>query len=81
LKPERRRAQVDDLMRRYGASLTRAGVVMHISRSVYRYESCARESSLLKMRIKEITDVRVHYGYRQVHMMLRRESFVDNHML
>ncbi len=26
------------------------------------------------MRIKEITDTRVHYGYRRVHVMLRREG-------
>jgi len=27
-----------------------------------------------QMRIKEITDTRVHYGYRRVHVMLRREG-------
>jgi len=32
----------------------------------------------LKMRIKEITDTRVHYGYRRVHVMLRREGHADN---
>lgn len=31
------------------------------------------------MRIKEITDTRVHYGYRRVHVMLRREGHEDNH--
>ena len=30
------------------------------------------------MRIKEITDTRVHYGYRRVHVMLRREGHADN---
>lgn len=30
------------------------------------------------MRIKEITDTRVHYGYRRVHVMLRREGHQDN---
>ncbi len=30
------------------------------------------------MRIKEITNTRVHYGYRRVHVMLRREGFRDN---
>jgi putative transposase len=31
------------------------------------------------MRIKEITQTRVHYGYRRVHVLLRREGFKDNH--
>ena len=31
------------------------------------------------MRIKEITQIRVHYGYRRVHILLRREGFKDNH--
>jgi putative transposase len=30
------------------------------------------------MRMKEITDTRVHYGYRRVHVMLRREGRQDN---
>jgi putative transposase len=29
-------------------------------------------------RIKEITDTRVHHGYRRVHVMLRREGHMDN---
>ncbi len=31
------------------------------------------------MRIKEIAATRVHYGYRRVHVMLRREGWQDNH--
>ncbi len=31
------------------------------------------------MRIKEIAATRVHYGYRRVHVMLRREGWNDNH--
>src|SRR3569833_3241942 len=31
------------------------------------------------MRIKEIADTRVHYGYRRVHVMLKREGWPDNH--
>lgn len=31
------------------------------------------------MRIKEITATRVHYGYRRVHVLLRREGWKDNH--
>ncbi len=31
------------------------------------------------MRIHEIAHRRVHYGYRRVHVMLRREGYRDNH--
>ncbi len=30
------------------------------------------------MRIREIANTRVHYGYRRVHVMLRREGWQDN---
>lgn len=50
-----------------------------MSSSVYRYKSRARDSSVLLMRIKEISAARVHYGYRRVHVLLKREGFRDNH--
>ena len=49
-----------------------------MSRSLYRYQSVARDSSALLVRIKEITAMRVHYGYRRVHMVLQREGWRDN---
>lgn len=52
---------------------------MKISRSVYGYRSKARDATPLIMRIKEITATRVHYGYRRVHVLLRREGWKDNH--
>lgn len=50
-----------------------------LSRSVYGYRSKARDAEPLIMRIKEITATRVHYGYRRVHVLLRREGWKDNH--
>lgn len=52
---------------------------MKISRSVYGYRSKARDAAPLIMRIKEITATRVHYGYRRVHVLLRRGGWKDNH--
>lgn len=51
---------------------------MKISRSVYGYRSRARDARPLLMRIREITMTRVHYGYRRVHVLLRREGWKDN---
>ena len=39
----------------------------------------AADDSALLLRIREITETRVHYGYRRVHVMLRREGWRDNH--
>jgi transposase InsO family protein len=52
---------------------------MKLQRSVYYYHSVARDSQVLSSRICEITQTRVHYGYRRVHVLLRREGFKDNH--
>jgi putative transposase len=66
-------------MRRFGSSQRQACAVLRISRSVYGYRSVARDSRPLLSRIKEIAAVRVHYGYRRVHVLLRREGWKDNH--
>ena len=39
----------------------------------------AADNSILRLRIREITETRIHYGYRRVHVMLRREGWRDNH--
>ena len=49
-----------------------------MSASTYLYRSVAGDATALKLRIKEITQTRVHYGYRRVHVMLRREGHQDN---
>ena len=65
-------------MQRFGCSQRNALRVVQMSASTYLYRSVARDATLLKMRIKEITDTRVHYGYRRMHVMLRREGHPDN---
>ena len=79
MKPSRKRELATDLIDRFGASMRKACAVIQLSRVVYLYQSKARDSSALVLRMKEITQTRVHYGYRRVHVMLRREGFRDNH--
>jgi putative transposase len=66
------------LIARYGASQTRACALVRIERSLYNYRSRARDARPLVQRIKEIAATRVHYGYRRVHVLLRREGWRDN---
>jgi transposase InsO family protein len=51
---------------------------MRMSASTYLYRSVSRDASGLKLRIQEITETRVHYGYRRVHVILHREGYRDN---
>ncbi len=59
--------------------MRKACAAIQLSRVVYLYKSVARDDTALTMRMKEITQTRVHYGYRRVHVLLRREGFKDNH--
>ena len=52
---------------------------LRVSRNSFRYRSVAADDIALRLRIREITETRVHYGYRRVHVMLRREGWGDNH--
>ncbi|WP_085941381.1 IS3 family transposase [Herbaspirillum rubrisubalbicans] len=79
LKPSRKRLLIEELRNRYQASLTQTCALFKMSRSLYAYQSKARDATPLVMRIKEITATRVHYGYRRVHVMLKREGWPDNH--
>lgn len=65
-------------MQRFGCSQRQALRVVRMSASSYLYVARRKDESVLKSRIKEITDTRVHYGYRRVHVMLRREGHMDN---
>ncbi len=67
-----------ELRQRFGCSERKALQIVNMSASAFRYVSQRRDESVLKSRIKEITDTRVHYGYRRVHVMLHREGFPDN---
>ena len=70
---------IDELRYAYRASLTQTCALFKMSRSLYGHRSVARDATALVLRIKEIAAARVHYGYRRVHVMLRREGWTDNH--
>lgn len=67
-----------ELIQRFGGSQRNALRVAKMSASTYLYKPVKKDESAQKMRIKEITDTRVHYGYRRVHVLLRREGHTDN---
>jgi len=52
---------------------------MMMSRSNYNYQSKQDEQAPLRMRIKDIAAVRVRYGYKRIHILLKREGWQINH--
>ena len=64
LKPARRRALVDTIKSDWKVSVRRACSVLKIDRSLYVYKSKRGEQAELKLRIKDICQTRVRYGYR-----------------
>lgn len=62
----------------FGCSQRNALRVVKMSASTYLYKPVKTDDQALTMRIKDITATRVHYGYRRVHVLLRREGYLDN---
>jgi putative transposase len=78
MTPGRRREVVDDLRGTWKVSIRRACSAVQAQRSSYFYKSRRPDRALLKTRIKEIAETRVRYGYRRIHVLLRREGWLVN---
>jgi putative transposase len=78
VRPAGRREIVRYLQGRYGVSLRRACAQARISRSLQGYRSRRPAQDALRGRIRELANVRVRYGYRRIHLLLRREGWRAN---
>jgi putative transposase len=78
MTPGRRRQVVDDLRGTWKVSIRRACCVIRAERSSYHYKSRRPDRAHLKARIREIAETRVRYGYRRIHVLLRREGWMVN---
>ncbi len=81
VSPQAKREAVTVLMAERDFGVTRACGLLRISRSLYRYRSCRADSSGLRARIEEIAALKRRYGYRRVHVLLRREGWRMNRKL
>lgn len=59
----------------WDVSIRRACRVLEVDTSTYHYKSRRPDQASLENRIKEICQTRVRYGYRRVHVLLRREGW------
>lgn len=59
--------------------ITRACGLVGISRSLFAYESKRTSDAALTERMKEMAAAKRRYGYRRIHVLLRREGWQANH--
>ena len=63
----------------FGVSERRACRVAAVPRSTCRYRSQAEDQTPLRVRLRDLAAARVRYGYRRLHILLRREGWKVNH--
>ena len=78
MKPARKRKLVDEVRGEWSVSIRRTCRVLEVDTSTYHYKSRRSGQAVLEHRIKEICQTRVRYGYRRVHVLLRREGWRIN---
>ena len=78
MKPARQRQLVDDARSSWRVSIRRACRALPVERSTYHYRSRRAGQAQLTERIREIAATRVRYGYRRIHVLLRREGWRVN---
>jgi putative transposase len=73
--PSRRRPVVNYWHDTYRVSERRACRVARLPISSFRYESRREPRTALRLRIREIAQTRVRYGYRKIRVLLNREGW------
>ena len=63
----------------YKVSERRVCQLLECSRSSYRRRSTKDEQAVLRLKIQDIAQARVSYGYRRIQVMLHREGWKVNH--
>ena len=79
MKPAQKRAVVRYFRTGFRVSERRACHLVGVARSSYRYRSQAADQTALRLRLRDLAATRVPYGYRRLHVPLRREGWRVNH--
>lgn len=79
VKPVRRREVIRHYQEVFALSERRACQAMGFGRASHRYQSRRDPAVELRMRLKELAESRVRYGYRRLHVLLQREGWHVNH--
>jgi putative transposase len=79
VKPAKRRELVRFLKVGFKVGERRACRALGFSRSTIRYRTQAKEQSALRIRLRDLAGTRVRWGYRRLHVLLKREGWTVNH--
>jgi putative transposase len=79
VKPAQKRAAVQFFRTGFQVSARRACRVVGVSRSTWRYRSQAQDQTVLRLRLRDLAATRVRYGYRRLHVLLKREGWQVTH--
>lgn len=74
-RPAVKRQAVDYVVDHYATSRRRACRLVCQHRSVQYYRSRKDPKTALRHRMRELAEVRIRYGYRRLHVLLRREGW------
>jgi putative transposase len=77
--PAARREAVAQLRVAYEVSERRACSALGADRTSVRYRSSRSDDAAVRARLRELASVRRRFGYRRLHILLRREGIVMNH--
>ena len=77
--PAARREAAAHLRQVHGVSQRRACQAMGVDRSSVRYRSRRPDDGVIRSRLRDIAAVRRRFGYRRLHILLRREGLLLNH--
>ncbi len=73
-----RRSAVRHLQRCYSVSERRGCEVTGTHRSTHRYQSVRPCQAALRRKVRDLAQSRIRYGYKRVHILLRREGIHVN---
>jgi putative transposase len=63
----------------HGVSERRSCVALGVDRSTIRYRPTRSDQAALRLRIRDLAETRVRYGYFRIYILLRREGWMVNH--
>ena len=78
VRPGHKRELVVETCAEWDVSIRRACRVLEFDTSTFHYKSRRPDQAGIEARIKDICATRVRYGYRRVHVMLKREGWAVN---
>ena len=78
MTPAAHREAAAHLQSAHGMSERRACRVLGVDRSSVRYEATRSDDDLLRERLKALAGERRRFGYRRLHVLLRREGHAVN---